>query len=204
MPQYTIQIFNKQPQEVHHLLEWIYENINSYIKGRVLEFGNENFTISSLITSQDDAMSKFFKQKINEEHILQTSETRREQKVSKNITLSNPDFDQTYFQKFQIYDTVIAIDILTNGFYTKKELENANKFLKKDGHFITIIAANTVTFMDEEVDIEYLKKQNSKSAKNYFAEYDILKTRLFHIADNANFFPLLAEGLATLTIARKQ
>jgi hypothetical protein len=203
MPQDTIETFNKQPPEVQNLLKWVFENVNIYIKGRVLEFGFGDFTISSIIKAQGDAMAKLIYQKINHDHLSQASTTRSQEKATKNIILSHPDFDHTYLQWFQTYDTVIAIDIVTNRFYAIDELENAMKFLKKDGRLITIVPANTITFSGEEVDVDYLKKENTKSIKKCFTECTISKIRLFNINDNSNSFDLLTAGLAALTVIRK-
>jgi hypothetical protein len=200
MPQLIIESYINNPEGIKDLLSWVFENIDSYIQGRILEISTDSFSVSSFIYQKYPELDSIDN---NNRDFYQPGANQWRAKTGKSIDVSDPNFESIYTNRINVYDTVIAINALVQGFYQKTELDNMQKLLKEGGNLIAVFPANTATIPGLDLDTEYLKKQNSKFLQEDFKGNRILFTRIFYLKKNWGCFPFSDMNLAVLAVIQK-
>jgi len=191
MSQLTIESFRPQSDEIARLNNWIFETIQPYIKGRVLEMnsGQGDFSLYLVeegITVQLNASSDSNREYL-QERFRDTSLVRGVHKIS----FLNPRMEVKYLPFQGQFSTVLALNTIENNLiFDKSIIDKAKRFLRLGGHLIIIGQAENCFYPGSELDLEVLKKYNQSSINRILNDCQILITRFF----NWNELHFLAVG----------
>jgi SAM-dependent methyltransferase len=193
------------PEDAAKLNNWLFETIQPFIKGRIME-----------MDSGVGAMTSFFVEKGISLRLSDTSKSNRDKlreifrglgpiKGIYNIDYHRPDFEQIYSSVIDVFNTVIALNIIDHGFYDKAALRNAKFLLRKRGHLMVVAPAYTAMYDGFDELPENLKKYNHQGLRNFLNnDFEILKARYFILKGNSRNPVANQLGLSVLAIARKK
>jgi SAM-dependent methyltransferase len=203
MSQLTIETFHQHPAEIFKLNEWIFDVIQPFAIGRILEMDSGSGDFSSLLIERGIPVHLSDIDKINRDKLRLRFKASSQMKSVNKVDFLRPDFEQYYSTMLNIFSTIVRLNITEHGFPTKKELENANRLLRKNGHIIVTLPSYTVLFPGLEHDVEALKRYNRRTLKVLLNEFKILKTRYFNLKSGPNTAALHPISLCAVVIAQK-
>lgn len=196
--------FRKDTQDIIRLNNWIFDNIQPYIKGRTLELGSGSGLISSLFIVRDLPVHLSDENSANREGLLKKFDGLSAMRMVHDIDFNDRHFEQTYVHRAGVFSTIIAINIAEHGVYNRSMLHKAAYFLRIRGHFIAITPSNAVLF-NAATGFKDLKKYNLKIARDLMGEsFEILKVRYFDWSAGSDSSSMGQSGLYTLAIFRKK
>lgn len=184
MPQSSIECYTNDSEGIKGLLSWVFDNIHGYISGKIFEMSTDSFSISPFITLKCPGIISWHRQN------------------SSSMNLADSNFETIYKTHVDSYNTVIALNALSDGFYKKREVNNLQTFLKRRGNLIAIFPANTTIFPGVDLETEFLKRENSGLLQQAFKSSKVLITRIFYLKD-WNCFPSSQKNLAALAVLQK-
>ena len=203
MSHLAIETFLQQPEEVSKLNQWIFENIQPYVKGKTMEMHSGSGVFSSLLIEQGTRLHLSDLDKPNRDRLREKFNGRHELRTVNKIDYHHHDFKQCYAPLLDIFSTVVAVNFAEQGFLSRIELDNGKLLLRKGGHLIVALPSFTALFPGLEQDLEDLKMYNRKPLKKFLGDFQILKVRYFRL--EANTHPSLPahSGLSSIVVARK-
>lgn len=197
--------FVREEEDIKRLNNWMFDNIQAYIKGRTLELGSGNGSIASLFIARELPIHLSEEDDVKREILHKQFDGISAVRMIHNIDFHHLNFNQIYADKAGAFSTIIAINIPEHGVFNRSWLQNAKCFLRIRGHFIVATPANAVLFNDAASNLEDLKEYNLKIARNLMGDtFEVLKVRYFDWSPGPNRLVFDQSGLYTLAIFRKK
>lgn len=195
--------FIQIPDEFSRLSKWMFEMIEPYIKGKVLEVDSGTGSISSVFAENTIPVHLSDPDKKNRDFLREKFKDIISIKEIYNIDFLRTDFEQYYSTLNGVFSTIVALNISEHGFYKQAAQQNAAKILRKNGHLIIAVPPFTAVYSDLEISPEEWKIYNRKSLKQRLSGFQILKTRYFSLVENIPQPLSVRPGFSALVIARK-
>ena len=184
-----------------HLNEWLYEIIEPYLKGRVLEVDSGPDTLSSIFVQRDRGIHLNNRSKVVRNQLRIKYKGVETIRSINRADFSKVDFEEVYSEKYRIFDTIIALNVVDTGHYDQSIIHHAKHLLRERGRLIVLAPAYTALYHTVEQGQEIWKKYNRKYVRKLITNnMEMLMTRYFILED-----PLVYHhsGLSVLAIARK-
>jgi 2-polyprenyl-3-methyl-5-hydroxy-6-metoxy-1,4-benzoquinol methylase len=204
MSQLTIETFIQLPEQIARLQQWIFENIQPYIKGRVLEVQSGVGDFSSVLVENNIPIHLSDTENINRDALERKLNDSGMIRAIHNIDLQKPDFQLEYSPMLGVFSTILAVNVNDRHFADRAIIQNAHSLLRQRGHLIMTTPSSTVLYPGTPEDLENVQLQNRARLKLLFQDFQILKTRYFNLkadVENASVFGFV--GLSTLVISRR-
>ena len=196
--------FTNKEEDIIRLNNWMFDMVQSYIKGRTLELGSGRGGISSIFMHHNLPLHLSDEKVANREALRVRFLGTPMLKMIHDIDFIGEGFMQTYARLVGAFDTVIALNIAEHGFYDQIVLNNAIHLLRQRGHFVAIASSRAVLFNGMEQDLSGLKEYNYTVARELMGpNFEILKVRCFNWGPESESSDFSQFRLSTLAIFRK-
>ena len=193
--------FVNDADDINRLSQWIFENIEPYIKGRTLELGSSRGGISSIFIKRSLPVHLCDENGANRETLRKRFGGMQAMRMIHDIDFNDPFFDQVYADSAGVFSTVIAVNVAEHGIYENRMIHRAKYFLGSGGHFMLAMPASVILFGNVGSHIDDLKQHNYKVARHFMGDnFEPLKIRHFNWLIDPNNCNL--SHLYTLTIFR--
>lgn len=179
------------------LQQWLYDRVEKFISGRVLEIAEGSGIIAPIC----------------EDHV-----------EVEQIDLGDEDFEERYAEMIGAYDTLIVLHAGEQFKNDRNIAFNAALLLKQGGHIITRLPARTALYNGLNQGFRHWKRNNLEFISHVLRkDFSIMKTRYFIIADELqtaewitkyservtlfnteNVTGLNAKGLSMIVVGRKR
>lgn len=190
--------------ETKSYTDWVYDLINPYLKGMILELGSGNGLISSIFISHEIPIYLSDPSKSNLEALRIRFKDSTAVKAISYIDYIKPDFYQCYSKLEAGLDTIIALNFYAQDLLHQHAIEKARFLLRKRGHLIFLLPAYTTLYDPTEQNVDDLKKYNSSALRRLLSDnFKILKYRYFNYISLNPSENSKEIGLSVLAIVRK-
>lgn len=188
------------------LNKWIFEFIRPYIKGRVLEMGSGLAALSIHCVEQGIPIHLSDEEISNCEKLRATFSGNPVVRKVHIIDFYEQDFPQIYASNYNVFNTILALNITQHQLYKQPAYHNAIFFLRQRGFLMSILPASTVPYYGSEGSHRELKIHNAKAFKFLLGtNLDLVKIKFFKLSATTSML-LNSESysLLALIIARKK
>ena len=201
--QKTFPIFLREPEELKKLNQWLFDNIQLYVRGRTLEIGSGAGNISSLFVDRSIPIYLSDPIKANRDNLRATYENNSIVHGVLNIDLRKENFYEFYSQILETFTTVIALNVTENNYHESKSLDKLRHLLRADGHLIIVLPSFTATFYGVDISLQDWRNYNRKPLNVSLRHFEMLKTRYFNISPQIESDSSYKSGYSVLVAARK-
>lgn len=170
--------------------KWMYETIKPFCKGKILEVGSGVGNISKyflensseiLLTDIRDNYCEILKQNFSDSPTLLGV---------KNIDLVIPNFESTYPDQINQYDTVFALNVVEHIENDSLAIENCKKLLKPGGNLIILVPAYQSLYNQFDKELFHYKRYVKQDVVDLFNknEIGVIKSFYFNALGIAGWF----------------
>jgi SAM-dependent methyltransferase len=186
--------------ETGPICKWIYETIQSFVKGELLELGSRSGNITDYfvrgkfqlrISDPERQYCHLLKQKyINTPGIISLH----------RVDPENGSFERTYSGYLAKFDTVIILNRVKSVPANPTALPNIKKLLRKEGHLIMFLPAYAALYEESDQGIEDWRRANRRYIQSLLgSSIKHLKTQFFRIIESGS-----APKRDTMSLYREQ
>jgi len=168
--------------EAQQFNRWMYQTIKPFCKGDILEIGSGIGNISS-----------FF---INEKFVISLSDIRKnycdilKEKFTASpnvkgvveIDLVDNQFEDTYRQYIESYDTVFALNVVEHISNDHCAIKNCRNLLKANGHIIILVPAYQKLYNRLDIELEHYRRYTCSSLQDIIHKngFEIIHKQYFN------------------------
>jgi SAM-dependent methyltransferase len=170
--------------------QWMYKTIKPWCKGDVMEIGSGAGNISQYFLKDG---YKILLTDIREHYCnkLRTKfETNPNLLGIEKVNLINPQFEETYGQLLNSFDTVFALNVIEHIEDDFNAIANCKKFLKPGGHLIILVPSFGFLYNNFDKGLGHYRRYNIRSLKELFVRnnFSILHQQYFNFAGMFGWF----------------
>ncbi|WP_188937790.1 hypothetical protein [Puia dinghuensis] len=160
------------------LNEWLYDIIEPWLKGRVLEVGSTPHSISAIFAQKGQPIHLSSSDKYTRDQLRTKYQGIEPIRDVKALDFHRADFEQAYpVEVARFFDTVLVLNQSCNSIIVR----NARHLLRDRGRLVALAPVYTTIYSGLEIDLEDLKKYNHQSIKRLMTdEMEILATHYFN------------------------
>jgi SAM-dependent methyltransferase len=167
-----------------HFNQWMYESIQPFLKGNVLEIGsgignitefairdNLRITASDIREGYCDILRNRFKG------------TEKTLEIVK-IDIVHPDFDIIYRSLFEKFDAIFALNIVEHVQNDALAVQNCRKLLKTGGNLIILVPAYPKLYNNFDKELKHFRRYNSQELQHVLTKngFTIYRSKYFNFA----------------------
>ncbi len=164
--------------------KWMYDTINPYCKGNILEIGsgignisqffienNQTITVTDIRDNYCEILTKKFSPHNNLKGIL-------------NMDLTHPNFDIEYQHLLATFDSVFALNVVEHIEDDNLAISNCYKLLKNNGNLIILVPAYQFLYNQFDVELEHYRRYTLKQLGNIFKNnsFKLINSQYFNLA----------------------
>ncbi|MCU0436604.1 MAG: class I SAM-dependent methyltransferase [Raineya sp.] len=168
------------------LNNWMYQTIQPYCTGKILEIGSGIGNISQFFikNNQDITLSDIRDNYCNE------LKKKFPKATVLNLDLVDKDFDGKMKEHLEQYDTIFALNVVEHIENDYLALENARKLLKKGGNLIILVPAYQWLYNGFDTELEHYRRYTAQTLQERFTKnhFSILKSKYFNFAGIAGWY----------------
>jgi SAM-dependent methyltransferase len=159
--------------------EWMYDTIQPFCKGKILEVGSGIGNISQFfIRDKKDIILSDIRD--NYVGILKNKYNAQKIQVEK-MDLVDVDFDVKYNSQFESYDTIFALNVVEHIKDDVLAMHNCKKLLKKEGHLIILVPAYQLLFNKFDTELEHYRRYTTDMLKKRMqSDFSIIHSQYFN------------------------
>lgn len=172
------------------LNDWMYETIQPYVKGKVLEIGSGIGNISARfvknnvplhVSDYSDHYCKLLREKFGSQPLIQDVY---------QIDLAAVDFEVTYAALLGKFDTIFALNVVEHIENDGLAIANCKKLLAAGGHLIILVPAFQLLYNGFDKELEHFRRYTRHTLKELFREqrFEIIKSWYFNLAGILGWF----------------
>jgi SAM-dependent methyltransferase len=172
------------------LNDWMFETIQPYIKGRILEIGSGIGNISGrfvqhnvplYVSDYSDHYCRLLREKFISEPLIRDVY---------QIDLAIPDFEYRYGPLMGKFDTIFALNVVEHIDNDGLAIANCKKLLAPGGHLIILVPAFQLLYNGFDKELEHFRRYTRRSLKELFRaqQFDIIKSWYFNLAGILGWF----------------
>lgn len=169
---------------------WMYETIEPFCKGRILEIGGGIGNISECFLADDQELVVT---ELQEEY-CQMIRTRLANfpnlKDVIAMDIVDPEFDTRFGSLFGTFDTVFALNVIEHIEDHQKALANCRKLLKNGGQLIILVPAFQSLFNHFDTALGHFRRYTAKTLQPVFIanNFQIIHHRYFNLIGIAGWW----------------
>jgi hypothetical protein len=184
------------------LNEWLFETIEPWLQGRVLEMGSTPESISIVFAQKGRHIHLSSPEKIIRDNLRAAYDGVEAIRLVHAIDFHHPDFERVYSVEERIFSTILALNPMENGAFDPMVTRNACYFLPAGGRLILLAPTHTALYDGEHQGFEEVKEYNRKFTRQLFTDsMQILMARYF---SHENGFIYDQSGISVLAVAIKK
>lgn len=160
---------------------WMYETVQPFISGTVLEIGSGIGNMSDFLIR---SAQKLYVSDFNETYLSLLRE-----RFSKHtnlggvfsIDLNDQRFDEKFASLFNLFDTIIALNVVEHIGNDELAISNCEKLLKKGGHLIILVPAYQVLYNRFDKELGHFRRYTRKKLKALMGKHlEIIHSQYFN------------------------
>jgi hypothetical protein len=183
---------------------WLFDAIAPYLQGRVLEMGSDLTTISSVFAQHGNKIHLSTPNKLVQDQLREKYKGVDTVRMIHSIDPRHPNFEQFYNHNFRVFDTILVLNAMEDGFFDDNVILNSINLLTVRGRLILLAPAYTAVYNDILEDLKCLKKYNRQKIRNMISnKMEMLKTYYFNLSSTFASKPYCHAGLSVIAIAQK-
>ncbi|MBK9639268.1 MAG: class I SAM-dependent methyltransferase [Bacteroidetes bacterium] len=154
----------------HHFNAWMFEQVQPFMKGRILEIGSGIGNISQYFI---DANADIIMSDVREEYCNALS-----QKFPKNqillLDLVHPHFDNVYSHLLGSFDSCFAMNVIEHIEDDHLAMKNLVSLLKVGGKVLILVPAGPLLYNDIDRGLFHFRRYTSKTIDHLFQSAPLL------------------------------
>jgi 2-polyprenyl-3-methyl-5-hydroxy-6-metoxy-1,4-benzoquinol methylase len=173
----------------HNFNRWMFETIDRYCKGRVLEVGSGIGNISKLFlekydTTLSDLRSNYV------DYLHSQFDTHPRLRGIRKMDLVAPDFDRQFSDLFGKFDSIVALNVVEHINDHEQAIANCKKLLAKDGHLIILVPAYQFLYNTFDKELEHFRRYTKKRLGNLLSGQglQVIHRQHFNLIGMAGWF----------------
>jgi len=168
--------------------QWMFDRINPYCKGKILEIGSGIGNISKyhVAAGNDICLTDI---RDNYIQFLENKFIDSPADIFK-LDIVHEDFDTKFSSHLESYDTVFALNVVEHIKNHELAIQNIHKILKKGGHIIILVPAYQALYNSLDVALEHYRRYTSGSLSKLINSqgFELIKTNYFNAAGMAGWW----------------
>ena len=184
------------------LNEWLFEIIQPYLKGRVLEAGSGFHTISAVFINKGRRLHLSTPDKALREQLRARYQGIEAVRKVHSINFHRSDFDLAYrLEQANMFDTILILSPMQNSEFDARVIGNVRHLLRERGYLILLAPVFTAIYSGFDLDFDELKRCDRPTIKHLLTDkMTILTTRYFQLPKNSVYD---RSGPSVIIVARK-
>jgi SAM-dependent methyltransferase len=154
--------------EAQKFNKWMYDTINPYCNGKILEIGSGTGNITSFFLQKKELITASDIRQNYREYLSQNF-TEHELEVL-NIDMVHPEFNKTYKKLLNSFDTVFALNVLEHIEDDLTAINNCKLLLKKNGRLIILVPSYEALYNKLDYNLMHYKRYNKLTLSKLFKE----------------------------------
>jgi SAM-dependent methyltransferase len=170
--------------------KWMYETIQPYCKGEILELGSGIGNISDFFL-KGGAQISLSDIRQNYCDYLQTEFSgNKNLKQVYRIDLVHPDFKNEYSRLIESFDTVFALNVVEHIEDDSLAIENCKKLLRPGGNLIILVPAYQSLYNRFDKELHHFRRYNKDGLIELFSKQglEIIKAKYFNFMGIPGWF----------------
>lgn len=174
----------------NRLNNWMFESIQPYVKGNILEIGSGIGNISSCfiqnryninLSDYSDYYCAYLNEKFSDEDRV---------KGIYQIDLVESNFEEKYAHLLSTFDTIFALNVIEHIEDDQKAIANCKKLLKPNGHLIILVPAWQLLYNGFDRELEHFRRYTKKTVRILIKSQGlkIINTWYFNLAGILGWF----------------
>jgi 2-polyprenyl-3-methyl-5-hydroxy-6-metoxy-1,4-benzoquinol methylase len=157
--------------------KWLYETVNPFCKGKILEIGSgvgnisdffiqnkQNIFLSDIRSNYRTILENKFN--LSSDHVL-------------NIDIAHPDFEKTYSSLLSTFDSVFALNVVEHIKDDDLAIKNMLSLLKPGGEMTILVPAYQTLYNDIDLSLEHFKRYNKKTLSALMGKHAPIKKTFY-------------------------
>jgi len=144
--------------------KWMFETINTYCSGAILEIGSGIGNISKYFIENN---TKITLSDVRDNYIDNLKINYKFKNILK-LDLVHPFFDSIYHDLFDTFDSIFALNVVEHIENDIQAIENCKKLLKKNGNLIILVPAYQFLYNKFDLELQHYRRYNSSDLKKCF------------------------------------
>jgi 2-polyprenyl-3-methyl-5-hydroxy-6-metoxy-1,4-benzoquinol methylase len=166
--------------KANHFNEWMYDTIQPFLKGDILEIGSGIGNISAFVLRDQFSLTL---SDINPEYqgYLQKKFTGQAKEIIA-IDLQHPSFANEYYLLKEKYDSIFLLNVIEHLADDRAAIENCRFLLKKDGQLIVLAPAYSWLYCGFDKELGHYRRYTAKNLSAIFStdQFSVLKKQYFN------------------------
>jgi hypothetical protein len=197
-------LISQPPGDDWNINNWMFNQIQSFIKGRILETESGLNTISSFFLENGIAIHLSHSDRYNRDMLRTQFKGNPIVRAVHRIDVHRADFNIVYAELAGFFDTILVLNHMQPSTSEFAFISNAKFLLRKGGNLILLAPVYTTLYNGLGQNWEDWKKYNTSSIRDLFhADFQILKTRYLNLPTGSEPTIFFRNGLSAIVIARK-
>jgi SAM-dependent methyltransferase len=170
--------------------QWMFQTIQSFAKGNILEIGSGIGNISSCFLQKGfSIMLSDFRIEYCEELQVKFSNYSEFLGV-RNIDLVDPEFNGRYNDLFNRFDTVFALNVIEHIEDDVQAIANCRKFLKNGGHLIILVPSYEKLYNSFDVELGHFRRYTIPRLEEVFRQsnFKIIHKQYFNFVGTLGWY----------------
>lgn len=156
---------------------WMFETIQPYCNGKVLEIGSGIGNISEFFVNKKNDISVSDLRE-NYRTILKSKFNLPDTKVL-DLDIVDLDFDNKSKHLLNTFDSVFSLNVVEHIKDDDLAIKNMVKLLKPGGHLVILVPAHQALYNNFDVTLEHYKRYNKKSLTQLMQNYGEVITSFY-------------------------
>ena len=175
---------------IDKLNEWMFETIQPYLKGNILEIGSGIGNISNCLIRNNIPLSVSDYGAFYHDLLQKKFADQPLVKDVYQIDLAAPDFAKRYSHLIGQFDTVFALNVVEHINNDLLAIANCKKLLAPGGHLIILVPAYQLLYNGFDKELEHFRRYTKGSLRKVFQtqDFEILRGWYFNLAGIAGWF----------------
>jgi SAM-dependent methyltransferase len=176
--------------EAHRFNRWMYETIQPFCSGKILEIGSGIGNISKFFLDAGQTILLSDLRKNYLEYLEREFSHHSNLLGIEQIDLVDPDFRVKFNSGLGTYDTVYALNVVEHIRDDHLAIRNMQSFLKEEGHMIILVPAYNFLYNHFDNSLGHYRRYTRKSLKMLLEKNGatVIHTRYFNLAGTIGWF----------------
>lgn len=180
---------SKPCNEIENLKQWIFGRVAPFALGNILEIGSGSGNISDLFTQHEIPLSLSDASADYYETLQNKYQSDKNINSIIRIDLHDEDFEETYADLLEQFDTLISLNITEHAPYNQAALTNAKKLLKTGGYLIVLVPALFALYRELDQGFKHWHKSNKQYIQKLISkDFNIIKLKYFNLVGIVRMF----------------
>ncbi len=160
-----------------HFNRWMYESVEPYCKGKILEVGSGVGNISSFFLDSKKEITLTDLRPVYRKTLIKKFRLSSEKVI--DLDIAHPEFKTTYAHLLNSFDSVFALNVVEHIKDDVLAIENMYSLLKQGGQMLVLVPAYQGLYNDIDLALEHYRRYNSKSLSQLMSNWAPIKKSFY-------------------------